>query len=72
MVTDGPFAEAKEVLGGFWLIEVGSLEEAVNWAKQCPGSNNETIEIRQIQDVGDWPEAMQPQAQEWDRLREKF
>lgn len=72
VVTDGPFAEAKEVLGGFWLIEVGSLEEAVNWAKQCPGSNNETIEIRQIQDVGDWPEAMQPQAQEWDRLREKF
>ena len=48
VVTDGPFAEAKEVLGGYWVIEVGSLQEAVEWAKKCPAGPNETIEIRQI------------------------
>lgn len=48
VVTDGPFAEAKEVLGGYWIIEVGSLKEAVEWAKKCPASATETIEIRQI------------------------
>ena len=47
-VTDGPFAEAKEVVGGYWMIQVKSKEEAVEWAKRCPGSDNETIEIRQV------------------------
>ena len=46
MVTDGPFAEAKEVLGGYWMIQVKSKEEAIEWAKRCPASNNEVIEIR--------------------------
>src|SRR5271156_4861766 len=45
VVTDGPFTEAKEVLGGYWMIDVGSLDEAIAWAKQCPASNNEVIEI---------------------------
>jgi hypothetical protein len=54
-VTDGPFAEAKEVLGGFWIINVRSKEEAIEWAKRCPGSENETIEIRQIQEMEDFP-----------------
>ncbi len=40
-VTDGPFAEAKEVLGGYWMIEVKSKEEAIEWAKRCPASENE-------------------------------
>lgn len=53
-VTDGPFAEVKEVLGGYWIIEVDSKEEAVEWAKRCPGSDNEVIEIRQIQDMSDY------------------
>lgn len=50
-VTDGPFAEAKEVLGGFWIIQVKSKAEAIEWAKRCPGSDNEMIEIRQIQEL---------------------
>ena len=53
-VTDGPFAEAKEVVGGYWLIEVGSKEEAVEWAKRCPASEHETIEIRRVQEVSDY------------------
>lgn len=53
-VTDGPFAEAKEVVGGYWIIEVPSLEEAVEWAKRCPGSDSEVIEIRQIQEMADF------------------
>lgn len=48
VVRDGPFAEAKEVLGGYWIIEVGSLKEAIEWAKKCPANATETIEIRQI------------------------
>jgi hypothetical protein len=54
-VTDGPFAEAKEVLGGYWMIEVGSKEEAIEWAKRCPAGENEVIEIRQVQEVEDFP-----------------
>ncbi len=54
-VTDGPFAEAKEVLGGYWMIQVNSREEAIEWAKRCPGSENETIEIRQVQEISDFP-----------------
>src|ERR1700739_536971 len=50
-VTDGPFAEAKEVIGGYWIIQVRSREEAIEWAKRAPMSNNEIIEIRQIQDM---------------------
>ena len=53
-VTDGPFAEAKEVLGGYWMIRVKSREEAIEWAKRCPGSENETIEIRQVQETEDF------------------
>src|SRR4051794_34367268 len=55
-VTDGPFAEAKEVLGGYWMIQVKSKEEAVEWAKRCPASGNEVIEIRQVQDMSDFPQ----------------
>jgi len=47
-VTDGPFAEAKEVVGGYWMIQVKSKQEAVEWACRCPGSDNEMIEVRQI------------------------
>lgn len=54
-VTDGPFCEAKEVLGGYWMIEVGSKREAIAWAKRCPGSANEVIEVRQVQEVADFP-----------------
>ena len=55
VVTDGPFAEAKEVLGGYWMINVRSKDEAIEWAKRCPASDNEVIEIRQVQDFEDFP-----------------
>jgi hypothetical protein len=54
-VKDGPFAEAKEVLGGYWMIQVHSKEEAIEWAKRCPASENEVIEIRQVQELSDFP-----------------
>jgi hypothetical protein len=69
-IMDGPFAEAKEVLGGFWIIEVGSRDEAIAWAARCPAADNEMIEVRQIQEAGDWPEDMQGQLKDWDKLRE--
>jgi len=62
VVTDGPFTEAKEVLGGYWMIDVGSLEEAIAWAKKCPASNNETIEIRRVQEMSDFPSEVQKAA----------
>ena len=54
-VTDGPFAEAKEVLGGYWMIDVKSRDEAIEWAKRCPASPNEIIEVRQVQEFEDFP-----------------
>jgi hypothetical protein len=59
-VTDGPFPEAKEVLGGYWMIRVNSQEEAIEWAKKCPASENEVIEIRRVQEMEDFtPEVQQ-------------
>lgn len=58
-VTDGPFAEAKEVLGGYWIIDVPSRQAAIDWATRCPGSPNEIVEVRQIQEMDDWPDDMQ-------------
>ncbi len=62
VVEDGPFAEAKEVLGGYWLIDVRSREEAIEWAKRCPGSPNEVIEVRQVQEMADFPPDVQAAA----------
>src|SRR3979411_1996628 len=61
-VTDGPFAEAKEVVGGYWMIQVKSREEAIEWAKRCPGSGNEVIEVRQVQEFADFPQDVQKAA----------
>ncbi|MGH6879731.1 YciI family protein [Hypericibacter sp.] len=58
-VTDGPFAEAKEVLGGYWMIQVKSKAEAIEWASRCPAGENETIEIRQVQEMSDFPADVQ-------------
>jgi hypothetical protein len=58
-VTDGPFSEAKEVLGGYWMIQVKSKEEAVEWASRCPASDNEVIEVRQVQEFSDFPADVQ-------------
>jgi hypothetical protein len=59
VVTDGPFAEAKEVLGGYWMIEVNSRDEAIAWATKCPASSNEIIEIRQVQEMEDFSPELQ-------------
>ena len=61
-VTDGPFTEAKEVLGGYWMIQVASREEAIEWAQRCPASDNEIIEIRQVQEFSDFPADIQKAA----------
>jgi hypothetical protein len=69
VVTDGPFIEAKEVIGGYWMIEVGSKEEAIEWAKRCPASNNETIELRQVQEMADFPADVQEAAAGFNELQ---
>jgi hypothetical protein len=62
-VTDGPFAEAKEVVGGYWMIQAKSREEAIEWASRCPASDNEVIEIRQVQEMSDFSPEVQKAAE---------
>jgi hypothetical protein len=61
-VTVGPFSEAKEVLGGYWMIAVKSKEEAIEWARRCPAGNGNVIEIRQVQEMSDFPPDLQEAA----------
>jgi len=68
-VTDGPFIETKEVLGGYWMIEVNSKQEAIGWASRCPGSDNELIEIRQVQEMSDFPADVQEAAAKFPELQ---
>ena len=70
-VTDGPFAEAKEVLGGYWMIQVKSKEEAIEWARRAPMSDNEIIEVRQVQEIEDFPpsEAIERERKIAERLK---
>ncbi len=63
-VTDGPFAEAKEVIGGYWIIDVKSKEEAVEWASRCPLADGDMIEVRQVYEMSDFPEDVQAAASE--------
>jgi len=70
-VTDGPFSEAKEVLGGYWMIQVKSKDEAIEWAKRCPGSDNEVIEVRQVQEMSDFPPDVQQAAAGFAEMQEK-
>jgi len=58
-VTDGPFAEAREALGGYWMLDVASRDEAIEWARRCPAGPNEVIEVRQVQEMADFPEDVQ-------------
>jgi hypothetical protein len=58
-VTDGPFIETKEVLGGYWMIQVKSKQEAIEWASRCPAGENEVIEVRQVQELADFPADVQ-------------
>lgn len=70
-VTDGPFAEAREVLGGYWMIQVKSKAEAIEWATRCPGSANEIIEIRQVQEMEDFPADIQDAAAGFEQMQQK-
>jgi hypothetical protein len=71
VVTDGPFAESKEVIGGYWMIDVKSLSEAIAWAKKCPASDSEIIEIRQVQEMADFPADVQEAASGFIELQRK-
>src|ERR1700750_1508416 len=71
LVTDGPFTEAKEVLGGYWMINVASREEAIAWASKCPASENEIIEIRQVQEMADFSPEVQKAAAGFAELKAK-
>ena len=68
-VTDGPFSEAKEVLGGYWMIQVKSKEEALEWAKRAPMSDNEIIEVRQVQEMADYPPDVQQAAAGFEEMQ---
>jgi hypothetical protein len=58
-VMDGPFTEAKEMVGGYWLIDVRSKEEAIEWARRCPAADGDIIEIRQVFEMSDFPPDVQ-------------
>jgi hypothetical protein len=66
VVTDGPFAETKELVAGFWLWQVGSLEEAVEWVKRCPNPmlTDSDIEIRPVFGLEDFGDNLTPEAKE--------
>jgi hypothetical protein len=70
-ITDGPFIEAKEVLGGYWMIDVKSKAEAVAWASRCPAGPNEVIEIRQVQEMSDFPPDVQKAAEGFEEMQGK-
>ena len=70
-VTDGPFAETKEVLGGYWMIQVKSRAEAIEWAKRCPGGDNEVVEVRQVQEMADFPADVQKAAEGFAEMQAK-
>ncbi len=69
VVKDGPFPEAKEVVGGYWMIDVKSKAEAVKWAKKCPGGDDMTIEIRQVQEWEDFTPEVQEAAKHEPKIR---
>jgi len=71
-VSHGPFSDAKEVVGGFWLWKVRSREEAIEWAKRCPVRGDEMLELRQVFEAEDFGEAFTPELrQAEERLRNR-
>jgi hypothetical protein len=62
-VTDGPFAGSKEVLGGYWMIQVKSRDEAVQWASKVPAQDGDVVEVRQVFDPADFPEDVKKAAE---------
>jgi hypothetical protein len=68
-VTNGPFTEAMEIVGGYWMIQVKSKEEAVEWASRCPAADNEVIEVRQVQEFSDFPADVKKAADKFPELQ---
>jgi hypothetical protein len=58
-IVDGPFSEAKELIGGYWLIQVRSREEAIEWASRVPLGDDEMVELRQVYELSDFPAEVQ-------------
>src|SRR5262245_2142131 len=69
VVTDGPFPEVKEVLGGYWMIDVKSKAEAVEWARRAPMPEESFIEVRQVQEIADFPPDVQKAAEGFEALQ---
>jgi hypothetical protein len=61
-VSDGPFTEAKELIGGYWLIQAHSKAEAIEWASRCPAADGDVIEVRRVFDLEDFPADVQAAA----------
>ena len=68
-VTDGPFTEVKEVVGGYWMIDVASPEEAKEWAKKAPMGDDEIIEVRRVQEFEEFPEDVKEAASGFDDMQ---
>jgi hypothetical protein len=64
VVTDGPFAEAKEAIGGYWMLQVKSREEAITWARRCPAGPGDVLEIRKVHEAEDFAPAVAQQERE--------
>jgi hypothetical protein len=60
-VTDGPFAETKELLAGYWLIDVKSKDEAIAWAMRIPFADGEVVEVRQVHEASDFADVASPE-----------
>jgi hypothetical protein len=69
VLRDGPFPEAKEVVGGFWLIDVKSRAEAIDWARRIPGDETMTVELRQVQEWEDFTPDVQAAAKHEPAIR---
>ena len=70
-VTDGPFAETKELVAGYWVWEVRDLEEAIEWAKRIPFNHGESVELRPFFEMEDFGDAVTPELEErFERMRE--
>ncbi len=63
VVTDGPFTESNEVLGGYWMIKAASLQEAIDWAKKIPAREDDMVEVRQVFEMEDFPEEVRKAAE---------
>ena len=66
-VTDGPFAETKELIAGFWLLQLKSMDEAIEWAKRIPFQEDEVVEVRQVFEAEDFGDALPPEVAESER-----